>query len=301
MRKNVAFYSEGQQIAGHLYLPEGVAENSKCPAVVLCHGFAGFKELLLPPYAEKFAQNGFVALVFDYRGFGESQGERGRLVPVEQIADIRNAITFVQTLPEVDAQRIGLWGTSFGGANAIYVAAVDSRVKALAVQLTFASGERMIKGDLGPEQIQKLESTLQAVQERAVVKNKTLRLGPDQILTDQESKTFYAENVGKFPQLATKIPLSALRHIMEHNPQDVIARLKCPVLFLAAEKDTVCPAEQSRILFGLAPEPKKLVLLENCRHYDSYEGAPFEKGSTAIMEWFSQYLSPTSVACAPNR
>jgi cephalosporin-C deacetylase-like acetyl esterase len=77
-------------------------------------------------------------------------------VPQEQVADIRNAITFVQTLKEADEEKIGLWGTSFGGANCIYAASVDERVKALAVQLTFASGKRMITGELEEEERNKL-------------------------------------------------------------------------------------------------------------------------------------------------
>lgn len=217
MKKDVQFYSEGKKIAGDLYLPNDMQDQQSCPAVILCHGFAGIKELLLPAYAERLAQHGLIALIFDYRGFGESEGERGRLVPQEQVTDIRHAMTFVQTLKEVNGEHIGLWGTSFGGANSIYVASIDTRVKALAVQLTFASGERMITGKLREEQRNKLESTLRKDRERAVTRNKVLRLNPDQILTDEESQAFYAEIVEQYPKVQTKIPFNALQHIMELN------------------------------------------------------------------------------------
>jgi len=72
-------------------------------------------------------ESGYAVLAFDYRGFGESEGERGRLVPAEQMTDIRNAVTYMQTLGEVDPERIGLWGTSFGGANAI----IEAQLQAL--------------------------------------------------------------------------------------------------------------------------------------------------------------------------
>ncbi len=146
MKQEIVFYSENCKIAGDLYLPDSLGEGCRLPAVVLCHGFSGIREILLPPYADFFSQNGFAACVFDYRGFGDSEGERGRLVPAEQVVDIRNAITFLETLPQVDPARIGLWGTSFGGANAIYAAAIDTRVKCLSVQITFGSGERMVAG-----------------------------------------------------------------------------------------------------------------------------------------------------------
>ena len=79
MKQEVVFYSENCKIIGDLYLPENAGPDEKYPAVVLCHGFSGIREILLPPYAELFAQNGFAALIFDYRGFGDSEGERGRI------------------------------------------------------------------------------------------------------------------------------------------------------------------------------------------------------------------------------
>jgi len=291
MKKDVQFYSEGKKIAGDLYLPNDMQDQQPCPAVILCNGFAGIKELLLPAYAERLAQHGLIALIFDYRGFGDSEGERGRLVPQEQVTDIRHAMTFVQTLKEVNGEHIGLWGTSFGGANSIYVASIDTRVKALAVQLTFASGERMITRELREEEREKLESTLRKVRERAVTRNKVLRLNPDQILTDEESQAFYADIVEQYPKVQTKIPFSTLQHIMEHNPQYVIANVTCPILIIAAEKDTVCPTQESYILFEHANEPKKLLMLEGCKHYDAYEGKPFEKGIESTIEWFSRYLN----------
>jgi len=290
MKKQVHFYSEGAKIAADLYLPNDVSDQRPRPGVVLCHGFAGIKQLLLPAYAEELAKHDFVSLVFDYRGFGDSEGERGRLVPFEQITDIRNAISFVQTLKEVNDKQIGLWGTSFGGANSIYAASFDKRVKALSVQLTFASGRRMILGDIGEEERNKLYETLRKVRERAVTQNKVLRLNPKQILTDEESQDFYSNIVQKYPAIETKIPLSTLQHIMEHNPQDVITNVSCPILIISAADDIVCPADESHILFERANEPKKLLVLEECKHYSAYEGNPFEEAIKANILWFEKHL-----------
>ena len=93
MIKKVEFYSEGCLIKANLYLPDPISENEKLPAIVLCHGFAGIKELLLPAYGERFAQNGFIVLAFDYRGFGESEGEKGKILNLSQVCtlkDVRN-------------------------------------------------------------------------------------------------------------------------------------------------------------------------------------------------------------------
>src|SRR3990170_5788949 len=125
MERPVSYYSEGARLSAVLYVPDGAGPASRLPGIVLCHGFTGIKELILPDYARPFAAAGYAALAFDYRGFGESEGERGRLIPYDQVMDIRNSITFMETLDEVDPERIALWGTSYGAANVVYTAGTD--------------------------------------------------------------------------------------------------------------------------------------------------------------------------------
>ncbi|MFH1428131.1 MAG: alpha/beta hydrolase [Candidatus Margulisiibacteriota bacterium] len=290
MKKDINFYSEGQKIAGNLYFPDNYQEGNKYPGIILCHGFAGIKEVLLPPYAESFAKAGFIALVFDYRGFGDSEGDRGRLIPQEQVTDIRNAITYLQSLPEIEPEKLGLWGTSFGGANAIYTSAADKRVQAVAVQLTFGNGERVIKQPLSPEDSDKLDQTTRKVWERLVNKNKDLKLSPDQILTDEDSKIFYQDIIKKYPEIQTKISLTTLRHTMEYKPEEVITSVNKPVLIIAAEHDAACPLEESKMLYDKANEPKLFHLLKGAKHYDTYTGEFFKESCGQAVQWFKERL-----------
>lgn len=287
MKKEITFFSEGSKIAAHLYGPR--EKRKKAPAIVLCHGFAGIKELLLPVFARKFADNGYTSLVFDYRGFGESEGERGRLVPTEQVTDIRNALTFMETLEEVDPDHLFLWGTSFGGANAIAAAGSDSRIRALCVQLTFGSGERVITGNMSCEEKGKLFATFEKVEKRQVTTNKTMLLKPVQILTDEQSKSFYTSQVADYPALETKIPLLTIKRTIEYKPEELLERVKVPLLIIGAENDRVNPVEESHILFERASEPKELMILENTGHYECYEGEVFEKISDSTLAWFKKY------------
>ena len=289
MRTDIHFYSEGCRLSGDLYLPEP-ADQIPAPAIILCHGFAGIKSILLPPYAEAFAAAGFVALVFDYRGFGASEGERGRLVPIEQVRDIRNAITYLQSRDEVDPERIGLWGTSFGGANAITTAAIDTRVRCLAVQITFGSGERMVAGDMDADGRARLETMLAKAWQRAVVRNKPMTLTFEQILTDEDSKAFYQRTITEHPDLATKLPLLTIRESLEYKPEQQLAHIAVPILIIGAGGDIVCPVSESQRLYELAQEPKKLHIIAGARHYDVYEGDYFTESSGLQTEWFSTYL-----------
>ena len=118
MRQDVTFPSAGLNCAGWLYLPDSLEDGEKRPAIIMAHGFSAVKENYLANFAEKFEGAGFVVLVFDYRFFGDSEGEpRGHLIPAEQHKDYRDAITWISQRPEVEPERIGIWGSSYSGGT----------------------------------------------------------------------------------------------------------------------------------------------------------------------------------------
>lgn len=287
-KKSVEFSSEGQTIAADIYLPEGNTANA--PAILLCHGFAGVKELLLPSFAEYFANSGYVAMTFDYRGFGGSGGEPGRLVPALQIEDIKNAISFLAECPEVDPNRIALWGTSFGGANAIIVAAEDSRVKALSVQLTFADGENVITSAMSQEEKEKFLGTIERMKEKKAQTGKEMMVPIVKVLSDEQSKAFYNEYAEKYSALNIKIPFLTVAETLNHKPINSISKVNVPVLVVAATNDSVNPVTESYALFEAANEPKELFELEGATHYEVYKGKPFELTAAKQVEWFGAHL-----------
>ena len=130
MRQDVEFQSEGVTVRGHLYRPDNA--QGPLPIVVMAGGWCYVKELVQPHYADAFVRAGCAALVFDYRRFGASDGTpRQHLDPWDQIEDYKNAITFVSNLPEIDADRIGIWGISYSGGHVLIVGATDPRVKSV--------------------------------------------------------------------------------------------------------------------------------------------------------------------------
>ncbi len=288
MKRDVEFYSEQEKIRGHLYLPSRA--DGPCPAVVLCHGFAGVKEMLLPPYAEAFAGAGFVALTFDYRGFGESDGTPGRLSPQQQITDIRNALTYLRGLDEVARDRVGLWGTSYGGANAISVAAVDDRIRCLCVQLAFGDGERVIMGDKTDEEKAKVRDSIDRIWTKEVTTNRPMMLGVNRFLTDPQSQQFYKENVEVFPALKARVTFLTMRETLELKPERLLPWVGVPILIVSAEADGVNPKEESERLFELANEPKSHYCLPKATHYEVYSGPHFDAAVSRQVAWFDRYL-----------
>jgi len=142
-RRDVTFPSQGLTCAAWYYVPTGLKSGESRPAIVMAHGYSGVKEAYLDNFASKFADEGFVVLVFDYRYLGASEGEpRQQILWYEQIVDYRNAITWATLQPEVDAARIGVWGTSYSDGHVLQLAAFDKRVKAVVAQVPAAGACR---------------------------------------------------------------------------------------------------------------------------------------------------------------
>lgn len=286
--KPVRFLSENCKVAGNLYLPKD-STGKKTPGIVLCHGFAGVKELLVPAYAEKFAAGGFAVLAFDYRGFGESDGERGRLVPRLQIEDIKNAITFLAMQNEVDRERIGLWGTSYGGANAIVVASNDSRIKCLCVQLTFGDGERVIAANMSAEEVVRFKEMLAKMQSKKELTGKEMMVPISKVLSDKQSRKFFQEYADN-PSLNIKIPFLTVAETLQHKPEPFLKNMAIPFLIVGAEKDSVNPIAESYALYNAAAEPKELFIIKDATHFELYAGKYFTQASEKELAWFNKYL-----------
>src|SRR6266481_2093114 len=164
-KRDVMFKSGETFAAAWLFLPDQARPGDREPAVAMAHGFGAVKEMYLEPFARRFAAAGIAALVFDYRSFGASGGEpRQRVLPRDQIEDYRNALTWLSLQPEIDADRLGIWGTSFTGAHVIQVAAHDPRVKAVFSQAGPMYLDQIMRGLPGPEQFAGLQQL--AIQER---------------------------------------------------------------------------------------------------------------------------------------
>jgi pimeloyl-ACP methyl ester carboxylesterase len=139
MREAVAFTSEGATIRGWLYRPDGVPP----PVVVMAHGFSATIPMTAEQYAETFRRAGFAVLLYDHRNFGISDGEpRYQIDPVLQVRGYIDAVDYAGTLPDVDRERIAIWGDSLSGAEVIVAGAIDPRVKAVVAQVPACGANR---------------------------------------------------------------------------------------------------------------------------------------------------------------
>lgn len=274
-------------LAATLHLPEQPGPHA---TVLLCHGFCGTQPLLLPAFAAAFAQAGYLAVTFDYRGFGESGGEAGRLVPSMQIDDILAVLDWLKTHDQVDAQRIGLWGTSLGGGHVMGAAARDAGVRCVVSQLAFADGEEVIAGHMSAEEKASFLATLAKMEERKQA-GKEMFVPLTRVLGDPESKAFFEKHKDSYPELSIKIPMLTVKEMFQYKPAADAARVTCPTLVVVAGDDGVNPPAQGTALFdAVGAATKQLYVQEGARHYDAYEGTHFDQVAQRQLAWLAQHL-----------
>jgi fermentation-respiration switch protein FrsA (DUF1100 family) len=300
LRRNITFDSQGSQCAGWLYLPDNLAAGQKAPGIVMANAITAVKEMYLAADAERFAAAGFAALVFDYRHFGESEGEpRGQLFPQEQLDDIKNAISWFSFQPEVDADRLGGWGISFGGAHLMFITAFEKRLKALVATVPSAVANiEVLERGIGPEGALGFLGFLTGdrvmrYQSGAVNEITITTQGPEPcMIPGPLAYDFYTtaqQTVA--PNWRNAITIESVEKMMEYNPVWPVHRIApTPFRLVLAENDEFIPADLVRATFERAREPKDLVSL-SCGHIDVYNTEPWlTRAADAAIEWFRRYL-----------
>jgi len=293
-RQDIEFAVEGGvTLRGWLFVPDGPAPH---PAITMAHGFAGVKEHGLERFAQAFADAGFVVLVHDHRGFGASAGSpRFDIDPWVQIADWRRAISFLESHPAVDADRIGLWGTSYAGGHAIVLGATDRRVRAVVAQVPTISGYQQSLRRVPPEQVPILEAAF-ADDERqrfhgAPPTTQTVVSSDPTVpaaYRSADAVAFYNQPVpeGVWENAVT---LRSTRAARMYEPGTWVSRVSpTPFLMIVGLHDTITVTDLALSAYEHALQPKKLVTIDG-GHFDPYL-ARFADASSAAISWFAEHL-----------
>lgn len=276
-------------LAGEIAVTVRKPDLSSAPAIILCHGFCGIQEILLPAFAEAFTRAGFTTITFDYRGFGASGGERGRLVPAMQIDDIVTVIDWAASQPDIT--HIGLWGTSFGGCHVFAAAALRPIVKCVISQLAFADGEAVVTGHLSTEEKTAFIATLDKMAAKKAATGKEMFVAITRVLNDDESKAFFDSHKADYPAMDVKIPFLTVQETLHYKPADNASLVACPVLVTVAGEDRVNPPEQGIALFdAVAAKNKKLHIEAEAKHYDIYSGPHFDNIIGLQIDWYKNWL-----------
>ena len=292
MKRAVEFYSEGFKLCGDVYTPDGLQAGEVRAAVLLCHGYTGVKDLYLPDNAKTLNDAGYVVMTFDYKGWGDSEGTRSRLAPYSRVMDVQAAMTFLALQPEADEDRIGLYGTSYGGATVSWVGAVDQRAKCIVSVVGIGHGARwMSRVRRVDEWRDLLEQSKSDREARATTGQSQMVERSEILLPDRQSAELAAAARRNNPAAVSTIPMEYVDDTVGFNPEWIVGHISPrPILFITSDNDRLVLPEESEQLYAHAGEPKKLVVLKGYGHYEVYTEPAFSEVMGATLDWYQKYL-----------
>jgi dienelactone hydrolase len=292
--KDLRFDSHGEKCGAELFLPEGPGPH---PAVILCHGLGATREMGMSPYAEAFAGAGIAALTFTYRFFGDSGGQPRQLLDVgKQREDIAAAIDFVKGLVEVDADRIALFGSSFGGGHVIVVGAERDDIRAVVAQCPFTDG-RASGMTLGPVGTAKVgarafaDGVARALGKGPIYSQLVGERGAAAMMTAPDVIEGYTALVPEGHDVDLRVAGRIGIDILFERPGKALAKIKCPTLVCGCTRDTVAPFKPTA-KFAAAGGANVELKSYDFGHFDIYVGAGFDQVATDQTEFLVRTLNP---------
>jgi fermentation-respiration switch protein FrsA (DUF1100 family) len=288
--REIMFASEGVALRGALYPGRGAGAR---PTVVMAHGFTAVAEQLRPQ-ATALAAAGFTVVAFDHAGFGRSEGHpRQEVDPPRQLRGYRDAVSFARTLPEVDAGRIALWGSSFSGGHVLQATALDPRVAACVSQAPFVSGSKLIA--LREDAAAFVQQLFAEREARSAGAPPTMipvvAPGAEDVcaLPGEDGYAWFTSTGGA--SWRNEVTLSSFENVRAYEPGWWIGQIAPrPLLMIVATEDLVTPTDDALAAFEQAGEPKQLVRVPG-GHFDVYAGAGFETAMAATLAFLKQRLS----------
>lgn len=294
MEEKVTFKSGELTLSGVVHLPDDITNAEQRPAVLVLHGFGSRKSAgnVTGP-TNMFVKWGYVVLRFDMRGCGESEGLPGHLLCLEQVDDTRAAITFMQSRPEVDPNRVAVVGSSFGAAVAVYTGGVDERVSAVISSGGWGNGERKFRGQhLGHEAWTKFTTMLETGKKHREETGEPLYVDRYEIVPIPEHL-----RANMPPGSVQKFTADTALGMMEFAAEDVIEHIAPrPVLLLHSSVDSVTPTEQSIEMFKRARQPVDLHLTADTDHFMMAESNT--RVINVIHDWLAKYFPIKAVVDA---
>lgn len=284
MPEFVTFPSDGLKLSGAVHVPDDLQPGERRPAVVMMHGFGANKNGGPEWICRRFSEWGYVALRFDFRGCGESEGRRGRVIPTEEVADAMSAVSYMAARADVDPAAIALCGSSLGGGVAVQAAAIDLRAAAVIVENGVANGERMMRGMHGTQSWSKFRALLDQLAADPAHAGGQMIHRFDMFEMPKELQVNLTSNDSLMHFTAD----TALGFFM-FRPEEFAERLSPrPLLILHSARDSVTRCEEAFDLVRHAGPPVELHLLDGTDHFMFVNADP--RVSVILRDWLDRYF-----------
>lgn len=301
--RKVEFDSAGATLVGHLHFPKNFEPGKKYPALIVTGSWTTVKEQMAGLYSRKFADEGFIALAFDFRNFGESEGTpRFYESPKLKVEDIQNAVSYLESVGQVDAGKIGAFAVCASAGYALEAAGQDKRIKAIATAASWLHDSEAVKLFYGGE-----EGVSQRIAAARAAKAKyeadgTVEYIPSISTTDKSAAMFgpfdYYLNPerGAIPEWsADKFAVMSWEDWLTYDPMPTAARLTAPTLMIHSD-GAVLPDYTKQYFANIKSEKKKLHWISSgaqppFEQFDFYDDA--EKTGLSVnlaTAWYKEHL-----------
>ncbi|HEY1288963.1 MAG TPA: alpha/beta fold hydrolase [Burkholderiales bacterium] len=285
MEERVHWNSGGLKISGVAEFPEGMKRGERRAAILVLHGFGSNKDSpMVRSVTRIFTALGYVALRFDMRGCGESEGERGRVICLEQVADTRSAFDFLAGTDYVDPKRIAVFGHSFGAAVAVYAAGTDARIAACISSGGWGHGEKKFrKQHASPEAWQRFSAMMDEGRRRRERGERMMVPRYDIVpIRPGLRGNLAAGSILEFP-------FEVVESMYAFTANEVVGKIAPrPLLLVHPADDSVTPTEQSIDLFAHAGQPTDLHLFAGVDHFLFSDDNPMVQA--VVRDWLKRYF-----------
>ncbi|CCU73002.1 MULTISPECIES: alpha/beta hydrolase [Thalassolituus] len=290
-RLDITIPSEGEQLAAWLYLPES---TKPAPVIVMAHGLGAVRTMRLDAFAEKYCEQGYACLVFDYRFFGDSSGEPRQLLNVKkQLEDWANAVKFAQQEKRVDTSKVIVWGSSFSGGHALATAASVPGIAGSMSQCPFTNG---LASTLALNPISSIKvSTLgffdiitSPFKKTPIMVDLAGKPGSAALMCAHDALTGYEAIKPSNHRIPGYVAARFAYDIIRYFPGQSAAKVTCPALIIACLKDTVAPVKPT-LKYAKQLAQGKLVEFDT-GHFDIYVGEWFEQTVAVQIAWLKQHF-----------
>jgi len=266
----LAFFSNGFRLDADLHLPDDDGTGAPYPLVIPCSGYQGLKVIHPERFARALTQRGYAVIAFDYRGFGMSEGERGRLVPQEWAEDVRAAVDRASSHPSLDAGRIALLGWGLGGGVVVAEAAEDPRVAVVVACNGIADGYRSTRNMHDEASWDQLVERIASDRGHRAETGRSEITSPwDIVRLDLDTRTdqYVGDELYKAPGFGSGVTLESADYLLRFQPGAVVDRISPrPLLVVHGGENQLHRPEEAEELYRAAGEPKRLELLEGLGH-----------------------------------
>jgi len=282
----ITFQSAGLKLSANVRVPDGLKAGEKRGAFLVLHGFGSNKDSsnVLAP-TKVLTELGYVTLRFSMRGCGDSEGESGRVICLEQVEDLGNAVDFIAQHPAVDSKRIAVVGSSFGGAVAVYAGGTNPKIAAVISNGGWGDGERKFRGQhKSPEEWARFTKMLTDGKEHRTRTGQSLMVPRYDIVP---IPPHLRANLAKGSH--QMFPAETAQSMFDFRADDVVGKIAPrPLLLIHAANDSVTPTEQSIELFKRARQPAELHLFSEVDHFLFAEDNARVWG--VMRDWLAKYF-----------